>query len=482
MSSLTHEELLALLDIRDPILECHGLTTTKQLCTVSVSKDSRSRIEVVVQDLLEAVNKSTPIAELLDSLAGLVLCKRFHQKQSTLKSQSWGEKLELFTSKAIETNANETIKSTPRSVRVVVQTAQYLQQANLQVVKKQDNHETRAETRTLKHALSIQKMPCLATNGVPKEESSTVDPLKVSSSPVAYRTRTRTVLSGSLPTSTVSPRFEAFERFHRSVTPKAHLIQQKILLDLSPSEKKTGWVYIYSRQNSPGMLKIGTTVNPPQGRLDDIARSCQYTPQLLFKFQCKFAMKLEKLVHAYLHRERRRVVLYEGKCNYGLGCTSKHIEWFEIKLNKAMEVVKMLGQWIQSNDPYEPTGELKIEWLVKAKEAALHTSNEEDFWRTFTTSSRLETELESHNTTIEIGAKTDEHDIASIVSAFCRSIRVDPMALQRVRQEESESSAPRILFRSLILHTTYFSTSGVTRSASAHEYSQKPSMRVASIC
>ncbi|KAJ1323555.1 GIY-YIG nuclease family protein [Microdochium nivale] len=106
--------------------------------------------------------------------------------------------------------------------------------------------------------------------------------------------------------------------------------------DSSNRDLESGRLYIYSRDEDPGFVKIGWTKHSTvQRRLDGLASDCGYTPKLLYASprEVPFAQRAETLVHYELAHERR----VERVCRQ---CRSSHQEWFEVDISRAVAVVK----------------------------------------------------------------------------------------------------------------------------------------------
>jgi hypothetical protein len=124
---------------------------------------------------------------------------------------------------------------------------------------------------------------------------------------------------------------------------------------------KTGSVYIYSRESSPGYVKIGWTSKSVEDRLAKWSE-CGYTPVELFRATgVLYAQRVETLTHYELIKEWRR----ERRCD---GCWMRkqeqirHQEWFEVSQERAVQVLSMWAELFKKADPYELSGSLKSKW------------------------------------------------------------------------------------------------------------------------
>ncbi|KAJ9656258.1 hypothetical protein H2198_005109 [Neophaeococcomyces mojaviensis] len=144
-------------------------------------------------------------------------------------------------------------------------------------------------------------------------------------------------------------------RPHLSDPLASESVSWKILEPLIDRDFESGSVYIFSRDSSPGYVKIGWTAQSVQGRLRDWSK-CGYTPRLLFEtHDIPHAQRVETLTHYELVREWRR----ESKCKV---CVRSHQEWFEISKEAAIQVLFDWAKFMKRAEPYDLNGNLKDEW------------------------------------------------------------------------------------------------------------------------
>ena len=139
----------------------------------------------------------------------------------------------------------------------------------------------------------------------------------------------------------------------------SHSLIKEILQPLTARELNPGYMYIYGTTCEFGYKKIGVTENAVvKKRLRSSAAKCRidaipfYTegdqPVLV-----KHVYRLEKLVHTELKEMRHQIT----NCSCGV----KHKEWFQVKDEHAIEVIRRWTAWLET-DPYEDCGGI---WLLK---------------------------------------------------------------------------------------------------------------------
>ena len=127
------------------------------------------------------------------------------------------------------------------------------------------------------------------------------------------------------------------------------VVAETLLKPLTSTDKEEGHVYIYSRPDAPHHIKIGYSNNVDQ-RLRAVRSQCKYIPTLLFKSErIPHARRVEQLVFAALQNERRN----DHRCrNLADGCPNLHTEWFEVKADDVICLIRELGTWIKTL-PYD---------------------------------------------------------------------------------------------------------------------------------
>ena len=140
-------------------------------------------------------------------------------------------------------------------------------------------------------------------------------------------------------------------------------VARKIVEPLVDRDFEKGSLYIFSRESSPGYVKIGWTSRSIRGRLDDWAK-CGYTPNLLFRIvSVANAQRAETLTHFELMKEWRR----ERRCK-GPHCLKSHQEWFEVSIKRASTILKSWTDFMNRAKPYSADGVLTSEWWIIVKE------------------------------------------------------------------------------------------------------------------
>jgi T5orf172 domain len=119
---------------------------------------------------------------------------------------------------------------------------------------------------------------------------------------------------------------------------------------------KTGSLYIFDRESSPGYVKIGWTSRSVTNRLKSIEEQCGYVPHLVYRVDgVPFARRVETLTHYELIQEWRE----ELKCKK---CSGIHEEWFEVDIERARQVLLEWASFFVQFEPYDSLGRLKSRW------------------------------------------------------------------------------------------------------------------------
>jgi len=118
------------------------------------------------------------------------------------------------------------------------------------------------------------------------------------------------------------------------------------IIDPTLSIKKPEWVYVLVNKSIPGICKIGMTTTSVSQRVKEINYATGViTPWFpVFKYKCINSKILERAVHEYLESRGYRV--------------NPKREGFEILSNKAIQVIKELGEKLtvkprDFNSPYD---------------------------------------------------------------------------------------------------------------------------------
>ena len=135
---------------------------------------------------------------------------------------------------------------------------------------------------------------------------------------------------------------------------RGRLIQKDNIED----DFKTGSLYIFDRESSPGHVKIGWTSGCVRKRLLRLEKDCGYAPNPLYRVDdVPFARRVETLTHYELIEEWRE----ELKCKK---CSQKHQEWFEVSIERAKRVLREWASFFVEFEPYDSKdGLLKRRWM-----------------------------------------------------------------------------------------------------------------------
>jgi hypothetical protein len=95
-----------------------------------------------------------------------------------------------------------------------------------------------------------------------------------------------------------------------------------------------------------------------EDRLEDWKEKCKYVPNLLFRVDfVPNAQRAETLTHYELIKEWRR----ERMCR-AESCRKSHMEWFEISIERAKQVLGDWARFMKRAEPYDRDGQLNEEW------------------------------------------------------------------------------------------------------------------------
>ncbi|KAH7021618.1 T5orf172 domain-containing protein [Microdochium trichocladiopsis] len=164
----------------------------------------------------------------------------------------------------------------------------------------------------------------------------------------------------SLRVRTASAARPPLSRFRPHIEEPGQDVASKLRLSLSKDKGlrdfSSGHIYIYSRDEDPGFVKIGWTSFSVRSRLEEWA-SCGYTPRLIYSSrEIPFAQRAETLVHYELSPEWRA----ERVCQ---GCRRSHREWFEVDQARAIRVVKDWEDFMTLEKVYDDSGRLVDSWV-----------------------------------------------------------------------------------------------------------------------
>lgn len=144
--------------------------------------------------------------------------------------------------------------------------------------------------------------------------------------------------------------------FRPHIQPPSSTVLPKLLQPLSLRDRKSGHLYIYERDSSPGFVKIGLTTTSVQARLQTWQRQCGYQPKLVAKFEnVPYVYRAESLIHFELASYWRT----EIQC---LQCNTQHQEWFEVDKHRATTIATSWVRWLCDAQPYDEEGQLNSTW------------------------------------------------------------------------------------------------------------------------
>lgn len=341
-----------------PGMHCHGTTKKRQGCRAPISRESASSIDVL---LLEIAKKGSVVLAggLLVRLAGLVVCKRFHQSFAEGLLGRWRTVLDEL--KGEEDGGKSTKEEHEERVEAVSEDEDTK-------IQNYGDDETVQSTAVKTESDKIKT----ETSDEPQHPSSLLLALKPSSPaqsdinikdipPHPSKSPTRTQIQPApVDKHTFTPFGESktTAQLNRSVK---DLIARTLLPSTElPTTTEKGFIYVYTfptryRLRTPH-LKIGHAKNVTQ-RMADWRRKCGYEPSLLSSFSAELYVKIERLVHAQLWNQRRR----EACCPT---CRGAHVEWFEVKETTASGLISLWSHWSRL-EPYDEAGVLKTEWRDK---------------------------------------------------------------------------------------------------------------------
>ncbi|KAI9803201.1 MAG: hypothetical protein M1825_001992 [Sarcosagium campestre] len=287
------------------------------------------------------VRSEIELERLLEELASCLLCVRWHRDQTQEKAKQW---LSIITTgepiKQAETEGTVTPvrPSTPVSTR---------------------------ESFTVQlRDLSTVETPLVRNGDVWIKRSSSPEGHIIISRDQT-ETPTRRLRSYRSPSSSKKPleqrRFEIsnpstpeFEPFKANDKPR-NMLQR--FLDVMEKECTAkdgeGYIYVYTRESSPGHVKIGRTASNVHNRVETQAKGCKFTAKLVegksTHTKVRYHKKVERLVHAFLAPYRKKELV----CNRGRGCWKgrQHEEWFEVDSSYAVQVVDLFHDFVAAG-PY----------------------------------------------------------------------------------------------------------------------------------
>ena len=121
---------------------------------------------------------------------------------------------------------------------------------------------------------------------------------------------------------------------------------------LFPAEADSGYIYVYTKEEDPGYVKIGYTKQRAETRLGQWSCTCgQHAIEAYVSDWMPHAKRIERLITVELQLAGSRVE--EKNCR---GCCKNHKEWFSISVSRAKEVVDHWTTWMKKFQPYGEDG------------------------------------------------------------------------------------------------------------------------------
>lgn len=164
------------------------------------------------------------------------------------------------------------------------------------------------------------------------------------------------------------PNFHLYrpESFFQTTTPDA--IRAALIKNLTSSDLKAGFIYLYWFPGNFGYVKIGMTTRSIQKRLEEWARQCGHDASPAYAEQLEgmqhaVAVPHVRRVETLVHAELREVRYKEVGCRE---CGKTHREWFRVDLASAKRVVGKWRDWVGGRPYEEMKGEKgKGKWVLK---------------------------------------------------------------------------------------------------------------------
>lgn len=134
-----------------------------------------------------------------------------------------------------------------------------------------------------------------------------------------------------------------------------------------------GFVYLFQVKGNDRFVKIGYTSRGLDERHDEWQFECNRDPIRRYPFTLlplpvPHARRIEALCHAQLDHCRVRI-----KCE---ACLEDHIEWFEVGVAEAIEIIQYWSTWMLSSPYQERTLRSETKWVLKPdEEKKLRDSN-----------------------------------------------------------------------------------------------------------
>ncbi|RMZ88869.1 hypothetical protein DV736_g3900, partial [Chaetothyriales sp. CBS 134916] len=144
--------------------------------------------------------------------------------------------------------------------------------------------------------------------------------------------------------------------------PRDHL-KRCIERPLCNEDTLSGFIYAYTKESAPGLLKIGYTTLDPTKRLDQWSKKCHESADLKYLHidRIPHVKRVESLIHTELQIAGLRRREYKCPC----GC-QEHIEWFQTTFERVKKTVSYWTSWATDFRPYDQRGLLTTAatWMI----------------------------------------------------------------------------------------------------------------------
>jgi hypothetical protein len=209
------------------------------------------------------------------------------------------------------------------------------------------------DPQTQRELVSKYKISVEASSISDTVTTETISPIALSTGPVSTSVSSTTNIS----TTTTTTWYSGFHLYRPKSTasqPTSVILRQNIEANLTPTDLKSGFIYIFWLKGlSFGHLKIGRSNNPDR-RLQEWNSQCKHEHVFVQNIiKVPHVSRVERLMHLELKDIRKSM-----KC---VGCQKVHREWFEISESNAVKVLEKWLDWIVQH-PYEKdhTGTWKL--------------------------------------------------------------------------------------------------------------------------
>ena len=303
------------IDLSSETTTCLASTKKGRRCTNLIAKRNSEEARLILRrvEKTQAEELGEDVTQSLDTLAELLLCKRYHQGEASTLSTKW--------TTGIKPNA----------------------------------HTRRASDSVLVSPETLTNRPIVATSRRSSAVTRSVAAAAQAPSPIVLRsTEVKTDFLGGKSLQTCIRTFVPFDPLAKSRAHTERYVRGAIMKDLISREETEGFIYIYWFPGNFGHLKIGVTTRSPEERLREWQKQCGHDPILIYpaaeedRVMIPHVYRVEKLVHAQLRDVRRK----ETRCEK---CEKCHREWFEGPAKVAIATVKRWSAWI-SDEPYKLQG------------------------------------------------------------------------------------------------------------------------------